>query len=114
MFSGQTHRVFYGSFADSFPLTPPPPQTTPAVPGGAGPPGPGREAGARARRAAQGHGGEQQLQPNGRGEAPAEDGADRGEPNGLPGCHDGAPAGEGEPPLHRLIVPHLVRHAFTA
>lgn len=73
-------------------LCPPPP----SVPGGADSSDPGREAGARARGAAEGHGGEQQLQPHGRGEAAAEDGADRGEPAGLPGRHDGAPAGEGE------------------
>ena len=38
----------------------------------------------------------QRLQPHGRGEAAAEDGADPGEPDGLPGLHHGAPAGEGE------------------
>lgn len=69
---------------------------SPPVPGGTGTPGPGREARPRAWRAAEGHGGEQRLQPHGRGEAPGEDGAHRGEPAGLPGGHNGAPAGEGK------------------
>lgn len=48
----------------------------------------GGEARAREGCAAKGHGREQQLQQDGRGEAPDEDGADQGEPRGPSGSHD--------------------------
>ena len=80
---------------------------SPPVPWGAGTSGPGWEAGPRARRAHEGHGREQQLQPHGWGEAPDEDGAKWGEPDGLPGLHDGAPAGEGEE--HKCLYSEVIK-----
>lgn len=63
---------------------------------GSGPEGLGRKARAREGRFAKGHGGEQQLQQDGWGEASGEDGPDQGEPWSPPGSSDWAPAGEGE------------------
>lgn len=66
------------------------------VPGGPGAEGLGREAGAREGCVAEGHGGEQQLQQDGRGETPDEDGPDQGEPRRPSGSHARAPAGKSE------------------
>lgn len=66
------------------------------VPGGPGAEGSGRKAGSREGCVAKGHGGQQQLQQDGRGETPDEDGPDQGEPRRPSGSHAGAPAGKGE------------------
>ncbi|XP_021110914.1 stathmin-3 isoform X1 [Heterocephalus glaber] len=63
--------------------------------GGASPEAAGGAARARARGAAQGAGGEQQLQPPGGGEAQLQDGAQQGDPRGAPGGAARAAAREG-------------------
>lgn len=72
------------------------PHSSSPVPGGSNPEGPGWETWTWAGRPAESHGGEQQLQQDGRGETHHEDGADQGEPWSPPCSHAGTAAWEGQ------------------